>query len=194
MTDTNIVILGTSSIGLSLALACVRAGQTIVVCEPDGHARERAVHFAAKTDPQRGAALTLIAGLEEGRAVDLVIDAVPPEDRDEFMALAKYVAAVDVPVLSIWPDPGWTGVAPQRLVRLVPFQPMELRALTEIVPFAETLPQVAEKAESFARLMGRVPVPRPVGGASIGMPLGLPSSSTPASAPAFVESITARTR
>ncbi|WP_050931774.1 3-hydroxyacyl-CoA dehydrogenase NAD-binding domain-containing protein [Aestuariivita boseongensis] len=166
MTQTPIAILGSSATGLSLALACAAADLPVRVVDPDTSALERAQDFARKDDARAAARITFHSDPSALAGAGMIFDALDMAERDSHGLILPPDAVVATP----YPTP-LTGVALTRQLRFVPFQPMQLRHLTELTRFAETSDQTLALWQDLAQKIGRVPVVLPDGAASVGLHL-----------------------
>ena len=166
MTQQPLVILGSGATGVSLALAASAAGIPVTLVEPDPNARERAESFARKDDAEAAQALRFTADRSALSKARLVFDALDPEDRDHHSFPLPAAASVATPFST--PLPKAHG---ERIVRLVPFQPMQLRHLTELMRFDGTSDDTLGDWYRLAQSIGRVPVILPPGAPSIGLQL-----------------------
>ena len=161
-----IVILGSSASGLSLALACAGAGLAVTICEPDPHARERAQVFMRSDAADLVEHIVFADKFEEAGSASFVFDALDAEDRD------RWSDELDGNGVFATPHDAPLAAAPaERSLRFVPFQPMQLRHLTEISGFSETSDEALTAAHSLATTIGRVPVTLPRGTRSVGLRL-----------------------
>lgn len=164
MTCGPIAILGSGAAGVSLALSCAAADVATVIVEPDPHARERTQSFARKDDPQSAGQITYQDTLPDD--VSLIFDALDLDERDIDAMTVPPNAACATPYAT--PFPGAQSTAS---VRCVPFQPMQLRHLTELTRFKDTSDQTLTRWQDLAQHIGRVPVILPPGTPSVGLRL-----------------------
>lgn len=166
MTAFDIAVLGTSATGISLAIAGVDAGFRAVICEPDFHARDRAQTFAHKDNPQAAKKMTFADFYHAAESARFLFDAIDPGERGSVVIAPDTSAVVATPFAK---PLGFS--TPVQSVRFVPFQPMHLRRLTELMWFPGTSSSVMEEAKVLAEDIGRVAIILPKNGRSVGLRL-----------------------
>ena len=166
MAVTHLAVLGGGGTGLSLALNAARAGIIAHVIEPDPHALERVQHFAHTFDRALAADVHFTA--ESGALADagLIFDTGDPDPVTDWPAMDG-TTILATPQAS----PRASPIPKARCLRMVFFQPMQFRALTELSGFPETTDAVLETAAEFVRQIGRIPVRVPEGARSPGLRL-----------------------
>lgn len=161
-----IAILGSSATGLSVALACAQAGMSAVICEPDPDARERAAFFAQKDNANLASKVIFADTYDLAETADILFDGLNSEERST-LRLAPNPASVLATPFST-PLPVGT---PGQHVRVVPYQPMQLRRLIEMKRFPDTSEVALDTARALVVKIGRVPVVLPTGAQSVGLRL-----------------------
>ncbi|TNF61089.1 MAG: hypothetical protein EP307_07500, partial [Rhodobacteraceae bacterium] len=74
-------------------------------------------------------------------------------------------------IATSWPAPWDAALSGRNALCLMPFQPMHLRALTELTPFAATAPATLDRAADLMVRIGRAPVLLAAGRPSPGLAL-----------------------
>lgn len=166
MTAYDIAVLGSSATGISLAIACVEAGLHAVICEPDFHARDRAKTFALIDSSEIAKKITFVDTYQPAESASFLFDARDPEERGR-VEIAPVPSAV---IATPFADPPGFG-PPSQTVRFVPFQPMHLRRLTELMRFPGTSHKAMAEAKTFAENIGRVAIILPRNTRSVGLRL-----------------------
>jgi len=96
----------------------------------------------------------------------LVFDALDADER----ATSELPLPPTQSVATPYPDP-LPGTEPATSVRVVPFQPMSLRRLTEVMRFPETSDEAVSIWRDLAAQIGRIPVELSIGSNSVGLRL-----------------------
>lgn len=172
-------VVGAGVMGAEIALVAALAGHDVTLVDVDPAALERGVAHAGATAGRlegRGrldadavspalARIDPAGGTAALAGCDLVVEAVPERLELKRAVLADVAAAVgddailatNTSGLSISDLAGATG-RPARFVGLHFFNPAATMRLVEVIRGRETDPRVAERAEAFARGLGKQPV------------------------------------
>ena len=175
-----VAVIGAGAIGGGWAALCASAGWPVTIYDTNAHAVEQAVEEI----PRRARALIALdrattgivdRGLQELRQAHSLLQAVREADwviesiHEDLGAKQRLLESIEQVV-----DPqaivtsSSSGLAPgelfgrllQRTRCLVahPLNPPELLPLVELVPSAETAPEVVTRAAAYLRALGRMPI------------------------------------
>jgi 3-hydroxybutyryl-CoA dehydrogenase len=174
-----VAIVGAGFMGSGIAESAARAGLDVVLQEPDGAPLERsrariatsvakAVSGAKLTDAEAEALVERIEWTTDLQALagaDLVVEAVVEDaavkgqvfqDLDRLLGgdviLASNTSSIPIAQLASWTE------RPRRVLGLHFFSPVPVMKLVEVVVALDTDPAVVERAEAFARQIGKHPI------------------------------------
>jgi 3-hydroxybutyryl-CoA dehydrogenase len=174
-----VAIVGAGFMGSGIAESAARAGLDVVLQEPEGAPLERsrariatsvakAVSGAKLTDAEAQALVERIewtTDLEALAGADLVVEAVVEDaavkgqvfqDLDRLLGgdviLASNTSSIPIAQLASWTE------RPRRVLGLHFFSPVPVMKLVEVVVALDTDPAVVERAEAFARQIGKHPI------------------------------------
>jgi 3-hydroxybutyryl-CoA dehydrogenase len=172
-------IVGAGFMGSGIAESAARAGLKVTLHEPDSAplersrgrieaSVERAVEGGKLDQDEASALVERIAWTTDLEALDdagVVIEAVVEDaalkgsvfqtlDRrlGEDVILASNTSSIPIAQLASWTD------HPQRVLGLHFFSPVPIMKLVEVVVALDTEPAVVERAEDFARRLGKHPI------------------------------------
>ncbi len=172
-------VVGAGFMGSGIAESTARAGFDVVVYEPEAEplqrSRERinqsvsrAVATSKLTDDDAGALISRISWtqtLDVMRDAALVIEAVFEDPRvkgslfeklDDLLPddalLASNTSSIPIAELASWTH------QPHRVLGMHFFSPVPVMRLVELVVGLDTAPETIERAEAFARLIGKHPI------------------------------------
>ncbi len=175
----SVAVVGAGFMGSGIAESVAVAGLPVVVCDVDQTAVERARQRIAASlaravaggkldvahaEVARGR-IDLSTDLEAIREADLVIEAVPEDERLKFevMEAINRVAAGEAIVASNTSSIpigqlARAMTAPERVLGLHFFSPVPVMTLVEVVVALDTSPQAVDRVKAFAEHIGKVPI------------------------------------
>ena len=172
-------VIGAGFMGSGIAEAAARAGLPVALHEPDAGALDRsrsridasvakAVSGGKLTGEEAGALVERIEWSTDPDAlggVDLVVEAIVEDPAvkgpvfqrldqslGEEIILASNTSSIPIAQLASWTD------HPGRVIGLHFFSPVPVMKLVEVVVGLDTGPAVVERAEAFARQIGKHPI------------------------------------
>jgi 3-hydroxyacyl-CoA dehydrogenase len=169
----NIVILGSGSDAVNLALALMRPGFSTTLIEPDLGAAERAGFFLERMQKAAKAEVTQPKVSDDYQVIataDVIFDALdyPSEQRSATLLRHRRKLKEKALIATCNLDGFPSTVSPSQLVEFHLYAPAQLRRLVEITPGPHALQSTLTVAGEVARDMGREPVLAPKDLPSIG--------------------------
>lgn len=175
----SVAVVGGGLMGSGIAESVARAGLPVVLRDIDQASIERArgrLEASLARAVERGkleqdvaeairARIELTTELERVSGAELVIEAVPENERLKFEVLGQIGTLVS-PETIICSNTSSLPItqlaqaisAPQRVIGLHFFSPVPVMALVEIVVGLETSPQTLATAQAFSQRLGKTPV------------------------------------